>query len=108
MPRNRPEPSGRYGPIIDAHMHPMLPGEAPLLGVRHTPEEYLRLTKGLGIRFTAAFVGAPLGVVTTTMERLPGTPEARIVESTTANAIEAIRTTVRRWKCLRSARGADT
>jgi uncharacterized protein len=47
------------GPIFDAHTHPQLPGETPILGVAHSAEEYLRLSKGLDIRYAAAFVMAP-------------------------------------------------
>ncbi len=47
--------------MIDAHTHPQLPGEEPIVGASHTPEDYLRLTKGLDIRFAAAFVMAPRG-----------------------------------------------
>jgi predicted TIM-barrel fold metal-dependent hydrolase len=61
MPRTRPTPASRYGPIIDAHTHPMLPGEAPILGAPHSAEEYLRVAKGLDLRYAAAFVMAPLG-----------------------------------------------
>ncbi len=61
MPRHRSGSSGQHGPIIDAHTHPMLPGEPPLLGVPHSPEEYLRLAGGLDLRVAAAFVMAPRG-----------------------------------------------
>jgi uncharacterized protein len=59
MPPTRVGSRVSYGPIIDAHVHPMLPGESPILGTSHTAEEYLRITKGLDLRFAAAFVMAP-------------------------------------------------
>ena len=61
MPRAGGRTRGRWGPIIDAHTHPQLPQEAPIAGASHTPEEYVRTTSGLDIRFAAAFVMAPRG-----------------------------------------------
>jgi uncharacterized protein len=61
MPRSRAASRGQFGPIIDAHMHPMLPGESPILGKSHTADEYLRAAEGLDIRHIAAFVMAPRG-----------------------------------------------
>ena len=49
----------QFGPIIDAHSHPLLPGEPPIISASQTAEEYLRRAKGLDLRFTAAFVIAP-------------------------------------------------
>jgi uncharacterized protein len=59
MPRSLPPAGGSRGPIIDAHTHPMLPGESPILGAPHSADEYLRLAKGLDLRYAAAFVMAP-------------------------------------------------
>ena len=61
MPLSGPGSQGLYGPIIDAHTHPQLPEESPLLGASHTTEDYLQATRGLGIRFAAAFVIAHRG-----------------------------------------------
>lgn len=47
-------------------MHPMLPGEPPILGASHTPDDYLRTAKGLDVRFAAAFVMAPRGDIPAT------------------------------------------
>jgi uncharacterized protein len=66
MPGTRTTVRSSHGPIIDAHAHPMLPGESPILGASHTAEEYLRLAKGLDLRYAAAIVMAPRG-------DLPGT-----------------------------------
>ena len=59
MARRPTATSASSGPLIDAHTHPQLPGETPILGTPHGAEEYLRRSKGLDIRFVAAFVMAP-------------------------------------------------
>ncbi|MGC2289737.1 MAG: amidohydrolase family protein [Thermoplasmata archaeon] len=61
MPRARSASRGQYGPIIDAHMHPMLPGMEPIMGVPHGAEEYLRVVRGLDLRYALALVMAPRG-----------------------------------------------
>lgn len=61
MPTPRAVSRGLRLPLIDAHTHPMLPGQPPILGSPHGPEEYLRATQGLDVRFAAAFVIAPRG-----------------------------------------------
>ena len=61
MPERRRAALIKPGPIIDAHTHPLFPGESPILGTPHSVEDYLRLSKGLDIRFVAAFVMAPRG-----------------------------------------------
>jgi uncharacterized protein len=61
MPGSRLKSAAPSGPIIDAHTHPMLPGESPILGAPHTTDDYLRLAKGLDLRYAAAFVMAPRG-----------------------------------------------
>jgi uncharacterized protein len=59
MPRSRTSTSVSRGPIIDAHTHPMLPGESPIMGSPHSAEAYLQTIKRLDVRFIAAFVMAP-------------------------------------------------
>ncbi|HXQ48537.1 MAG TPA: amidohydrolase family protein [Thermoplasmata archaeon] len=49
------------GPIIDTHVHPMLPGESPITGVPHAASDYLRQISGADVRFAAALVMAPRG-----------------------------------------------
>ncbi|MFZ0830117.1 MAG: amidohydrolase family protein [Thermoplasmata archaeon] len=61
MPGRKRTAPTKPGPLIDAHTHPMLPGESPILGTSHSADDYLRICKGLDIRFVAAFVMAPRG-----------------------------------------------
>jgi len=51
--------SARVGPIIDAHTHPMLSGESPIMKGSHTAADYEAAARGLDVRYVAALVMAP-------------------------------------------------
>lgn len=64
-----PTPKRALGAIIDTHTHPMLTGEAPILGSPHSADDYERAARGLDIRFVAALVIAPRGDPAGTRDR---------------------------------------
>jgi uncharacterized protein len=61
MPRTGSGAQGYAGPIVDSHVHPMMPGLPRVRRQPHRPSDYLRAARGLDVRWVAAVAIAPKG-----------------------------------------------
>lgn len=59
--RNKARTAVLGRPVIDAHTHPRLPGEAQIRTAPHGPQDYLGKVEGVDVRYIAALVMASAG-----------------------------------------------